>query len=145
MNEEDQDNGSTTVRRITVNEDTFDRSLRDLARLTAEINDLEAQTKELNARKEELSYATAQYMLTTGCSKKVLDGITFTQKQKVYSKVEDKEALRAWIMENDAVDILMTVHPSKLTAYCNEQLENGGTTPTGVNPNFIKYSVHVKQ
>jgi hypothetical protein len=131
--------------REAVGEANFDARLRDLARLAAEVDRLEAEAKQLNAEKEQLSYDLAQYMLTTGCSKKVLDGVTYTQKQKVFSKVEDKEKLREWIFQNDAVDLLMAVHASKLTAYCNEQLENGGTTPEGVNPNFIKYSVSVKR
>lgn len=129
----------------SVDEGSFDERLRNLARLAAEIDRLEAEAKQLSAEKEQLSYALAQYMLTTGCTRKTLDGITYTQKQKVFSKVEDKEKLREWIFQNDAVDLLMAVHASKLTAYCNEQLENGGTTPDGVNPNFIKYSVSVKR
>lgn len=131
--------------RPAVSEASFDADLRSLARLDAEIDRLEAEAKQLKAEKDELSYALAQYMLNTGCSKKTLDGITYTQKQKVFSKVEDKEKLREWIFQNDAVDLLMAVHAGKLTAYVNEQLENGGTTPDGVNPNFIKYSVSVKR
>lgn len=129
---------------ISVNEETFDERLRELARLTQEADELAAKLKEVKAKEEALSYNLAQYMLKTGCASKVLDGISFKQKQRIFSKVEDKEALRQWINDNNAVDLLMTVHPSKLTAYCNEQLEQGGDTPTGVNPNFIKYYVAVK-
>jgi hypothetical protein len=63
----------------------------------------------------------------------------------VYSKVEDKAALRQWIEENNAVDLLMSVHSSKLTGFCSEIAETGGDFPAGVNPNFIKYSVSVKR
>jgi len=134
-----------TISTPIVTEDDFDRNLRDLARLDSEVDRLESQVKQLKAQREALSYSLAQFMLKTGCSKKVLDGITYTQKQKVYSKVEDKEVLRNWIFEHGAVDLLMAVHPSKLTSYCNEQLENGGETPLGVNPNYIRYSVSVKK
>lgn len=126
------------------NESDFDERLRKLAKLTEVAKDQSEILKEVESEKEALSYQLAQYMLSSGCQSKILDGVKFTQKQRVFSKVEDKEALRQWVLENDAVDLLMTVHPSKLTAYCNEQLEQGGSTPTGVNPNFIKYFVHVK-
>lgn len=125
-------------------EDDFDTRLRALATLDREVEEKKTGLKELEARKEALSYSLAQYMLSAHCKSKVLDNVLFTQKQKIFSKVEDKEALRTWIQENDAIDLLMAVHPSKLTSYCNEQLELGGTTPAGVNPNFIKYFVHVK-
>lgn len=126
------------------NEAAFDARLRRLAALNAEVIVAEEGLKIKKTELEALSYSLAQYMLTSGCAQKVLDGIKFTQKQRVYSKVEDKEALRQWIVDNAAVDLLMAVHPSKLTAYCNECLEAGGSTPTGVNPNYIKYYVHVK-
>lgn len=126
------------------NEEDFDTRLRKLAAATAFLEVQETAVKKLKAELEALSYSLAQYMVTAKCKSKVLDGIAFTQKQRVFSKVEDKEALRQWILENDAVDLLMAVHPSKLTSYCNEQLEQGNTTPQGVNPNYIKYYVHVK-
>lgn len=122
----------------------FDRRLMELAQAQTDVDHNTKLLKALKARFDALSYSLAQYMLASGCSKKVLNNIQFTQKQRVFSKVEDKEALRQWITNNDAVDLLMTVHPSKLTAYCNERLESGGETPTGVNPNYIKYFVHVK-
>lgn len=125
-------------------EDDFDRQLRKLAALEQDVDALSADLKEVKARKDALSEHLANYMLASGCASKCLDGIMFKKKQRVFSKVEDKEALRQWIVDNAAVDLLMTVHPSKLTAYCNEQLEAGGSTPTGVNPNFIKYFVAVK-
>lgn len=127
------------------NEEDFDERLRTLARLSKEVAEQEAFLKDIKTQYEELSYNLAMYMLNSGCSSKILDGIKFTQKQRVFSKVEDKELLRQWITEHDAVDLVMAVHPSKLTAYCNEQLEQGGEVPTGVNPLFIKYSVQVKQ
>lgn len=122
----------------------FDARLRLLAKSTAQIEEAEKALKEVKARNEALNYSIAMYMLNSGCLSKVLDGIAFKQKQRVFSKVEDKEALRKWITENDGVDLLMAVHPSKLTAYCNERLEAGAETPTGVNPSFIKYFVDVK-
>lgn len=125
-------------------EDDFDARLRKLALLTAVCEDVSETLKKADVERDALSYQLAQYMIASGCLSKVLDGITFKQKQKIFSKVEDKEALREWITENDAVDLLMAVHPSKLTAYCNERLEAGDVTPTGVNPNFIKYFVDVK-
>lgn len=127
-----------------VNEFDFDIRLRKLAALVREAADMKAILKVTETEADSLSHSLAQYMITSGCLSKVLDGITFKQKQRVFSKVEDKEALRQWITDNAAVDLLMTVHPSKLTAYCNEQLEAGGSTPAGVNPNFIKYFVQVK-
>lgn len=127
-----------------VNEFEFDIRLRKLAALIKDNEDMEAILKVHKAEADALSASLAQYMINSGCLSKVLDGITFKQKQRVFSKVEDKEALRQWITDNAAVDLLMAVHPSKLTAYCNECLEAGGTTPAGVNPNFIKYFVHVK-
>lgn len=126
------------------NEDDFDKRLMELAQATTDVDHETKKLKILKARRDALSYSLAQYMIASGCSKKVLNNIQFSQKQRVFSKVEDKEALRQWIIENDAVALLMTVHPSKLTAYCNERLEAGGETPTGVNPNYIKYFVHVK-
>lgn len=132
------------VSRPAISETDFDARLRELATLDEQADKLEADLKLVKAEREALSYSLAQYMLTTGCSKKVLDGITFTQKQKVFSKVEDKERLREWILQHDMVDVLMAVHPSKLTAFCNECLEAGTETPEGVNPNYIKYFVHVK-
>lgn len=126
------------------NEEDFDTQLRELAKLDKEVTEQSERLKVQKAKQEALSYSLAQYMLNSGCQSKILDGVKFTQKQKVYSKVEDKESLRQWILDNDAVDLLMTVHPSKLTAYCNERLEQGGETPIGVNPNYIKYFVHVK-
>lgn len=131
--------------RVRITVETFEEQLRYLAKLSNEVDQASAALKELKDEEDMLSYALAQHMLTGAVKSIVLDNISFTQKQRVYSKVEDKEGLRAWIQEHDAVDMLMTVHPSKLTAYCNEQLEAGGETPTGVNPNFIKYYVHVKQ
>jgi hypothetical protein len=125
-------------------EHSFDTRLREFAAITKEVEEVEQILKEKKAYQDALSQSLAQYMLASGCLSKVLDGKMFKQKQKVYSKVEDKEALREWIQQNDAVDLLMAVHPSKLTAYCNEQLEAGNTTPTGVNPNYIKYFVSVK-
>lgn len=143
MEEEDESGEQTTALPIR-DEGDFDERLRTLAHLTQELKRYEDIVKELSARKEALSYSLAMYMLNSGCQSKILDGIKFTQKQRVFTKVEDKEALRQWIAENDAVDLVMAVHPSKLTAYCNEQLESGGDIPTGVNPSFIKYSVAVK-
>lgn len=145
MNElEDEITGYAPPEPMIVNEEDFDSRLRKLAALTKEAMEQEVELKVTKSQVEALSISLAQYMLTSGCLSKVLDGITFKQKQRVFSKVEDKEALRQWITENAAVDLLMTVHPSKLTAYCNECLEAGGTTPKGVNPNFIKYYVQVK-
>lgn len=126
------------------NESVFDGKLRLLANLNARSEELSKALKIIAAEKEGLSYQLAHYMLNSNCKSKELDGKKFTQKQRVYSQVEDKEALNIWIKENDMVDVLMAVHPSKLTAYCNESLEAGGDTPRGVNPNFIKYYVHVK-
>jgi hypothetical protein len=126
------------------NEEDFDTRLRRLSHLKGVVEDAEETLKALKAEYDGLSYALAQYMMASGCLSKVLDGISYKQTQRVFSKVEDKEALRNWISKNDAVDLLMAVHPSKLTAYCNEQLEAGGSTPDGVNPSFIKYSVKVK-
>jgi hypothetical protein len=140
MDEEQE--GSSGNTRVT--EADFDRNLRRLAVLGSQVDEAESELKDLKAQFEELSWGLANYMLTTGCTKKVLDGIMFTQRQRVFSKVEDKEALRKWIEDNQAVDLLMTVHPSKLTGYCNECLDNGTEIPTGVNPNFIKYYVSVK-
>lgn len=122
----------------------FETKLQEFRVLSEFIEEVSTQLKTLKAQQENLSYWLAQYMLQGSIKSIVLHGVAYTQKQRVFSKVEDKDALRVWIMENDAIDLLMAVHPSKLTAYCNEQLENGGTTPTGVNPNFIKYYVHAK-
>jgi vacuolar-type H+-ATPase subunit I/STV1 len=131
--------------RFQVDEATFDDRLRELARLSEVIDTKESELKGLATTYESLSYTLAQYMLRTECKKKELSGWLFTQKQRVYSKVEDKEALRAWIAAHDAVDLLMTVHPSKLTGYVNECVETGNEVPAGVDPNFIKYSVSVKR
>ena len=144
MYDEEEGSVATGVPREAVSEANFDARLRDLARLAAEIDSLEDEAKRLKGEKDSLEFSLAQYMLTTGCTRKTLDGITYTQKQRVFSKVEDKEGLRKWIEDNQAVDLLMTVHPSKLTGYCNECLENGTDIPKGVNPNFIKYYVSVK-
>ena len=126
------------------NEQEFHARLRRYADLAQEVEGKEAELKDLKASAEALSYSLAQYMMAASITSIVIDGKLFKQKQRVFSKVEDKEALRQWIRDNDAVDLLMSVHSSKLTAYCNEQLEAGGTTPAGVNPNFIKYSVSIK-
>lgn len=131
--------------RFQVDEATFDDRLRELARLSELIDQKESELKGLSSTHESLSYTLAQYMLRTECKKKEVSGILFTQKQRVYSKVEDKEALRQWIEQNNAVDLLMSVHPSKLTGYVNECVEAGNEIPAGVNPNFIKYSVSVKR
>lgn len=130
--------------RVTVTVETFEEQLRYLAKISKEVDQAAKVLKELKAEQEGLSYALAQYMMQGSVKSIVLDNIKFTQKQSVFSKVEDKEGLRQWILDNDAVDLVMAVHPSKLTAYCNEQLEAGNDIPTGVNPNFIKYYVHVK-
>lgn len=130
--------------RVNITPQNFEDKLSELRVLREAADEYSKDLKEVKAREENLSYWLAQYMLNGAIKSIVYQGVAYTQKQKVYSKVEDKEALREWIGENDAVDLLMTVHPSKLTAYCNEQLEQGGSTPTGVNPNFIKYYVHSK-
>ena len=142
MNDEDVEEVRRTF--VVGNESDFDAHLRTLAHLTKEVERYTEILKGLNEEKEALSYCLAMYMLNSGCSSKILDGIKFTQKQRVFAKVEDKEALRQWITDNNAVDLLMAVHASKLTGYCNEQLEAGHDIPAGVNPGFIKYSVHVK-
>lgn len=129
---------------VKVTTQNFDDKLRELRVLRETEDEQSKALKETKTQVENLSYWLSQYMLNSGIKSIVLDGTVYTQKQKVYSKVEDKEALRQWILENEGVDLLMTVHPAKLTAYCNEQLESGGTTPAGVNPNFIKYFVHSK-
>lgn len=129
---------------ISITQQNFEDKLRELRVLSETATEQEAILKETKAAQENLSYHLANYMLHGNIKSIVISGTAYTQKQRVFSKVEDKEALRAWITENDAVDLLMTVHASKLTAYCNETLEAGGTTPTGVNPNYIKYYVHVK-
>lgn len=138
------DETSVAQNKLSINTDNFESRLRELHQLSTIVEDTSESLKKVKAEHENLSYWLAQYMLSGAIKSIVLDGVAFTQKQRVFSKVEDKDALRGWIQENDAVDLLMTVHPSKLTAYCNEQLEAGGTTPTGVNPNFIKYFVHTK-
>lgn len=139
-----EEDGYTPPEPPILSELDFDARLRKLSAIVKEVAAIEAELKVSKAYAEALSTSLAQYMLTSGCLSKVLDGVLFKQKQKVYSKVEDKEALRRWITDNAATDLLMAVHPSKLTAYCNECLEAGGTTPDGVNPNFIKYYVQVK-
>lgn len=130
--------------RVKVTVMNFEDKLHELRVASEAIAELSDKLKEEKGRFENLSYWLAQYMLTGSIKSIIVHGTAYTQKQKVFSKVEDKEQLRQWITENDAVDLLMAVHPSKLTAYCNEQLEQGGATPTGVNPNFIKYYVHLK-
>ena len=140
MDEEEQGE----ARPPKIDEATFDSRLRALSSLSTQIEETKEELKDLQSQLDDLSWGLANYMLTTGCSKKVLDGVTYTQKQRVFSKVEDKEALRQWIEEHQATDLLMTVHPSKLTGYCNECLENGTEVPNGVNPNYIKYFVSVK-
>jgi hypothetical protein len=128
-------------------EEDFDTRLRLLAASDEAIDKASAVLKELKARHEALSYSLAMYMMNSGCKEKVLDDFKFKKKQRVFSKVEDKETLREWIIKNDAVDLLMAVHPSKLTSYCNEEKEDGtlaNETPAGVNPNFIKHFVEVK-
>lgn len=131
--------------RFQVDEATFDDRLRELARLDEIIAGKESELKGLEATHESLSYTLAQYMLRTECKRKEISGFLFTQKQRVYSKVEDKAALASWIANNNAVDLLMAVHPSKLTGYVNECVETGNEIPAGVNPNYIKYSVSVKR
>ena len=131
--------------RFQVDEATFDDRLRELARLDQIVDEKKAELKGLESTHESLSYTLAQYMLRTECKKKEISGILFTQKQRVFAKVEDKVALREWIVQHDAVDLLMAVHPSKLTGFCNETMEAGGELPDGVNPSFIKYSVSVKR
>lgn len=135
---------SQIAERVNITTQNFENKLSELRVLRETAEEQSAALKETKAREENLSYWLAQYMLTGSIKSIVFQGVAYTQKQKVYSKVEDKEALREWIIVNDAVDLLMAVHPAKLTGYCNEQLELGGTTPTGVNPNFIKYYVHSK-
>lgn len=125
-------------------QEEFTQRLERLAICKEIVEETEADLKSAKAQEAALSANLAAYMLAGEIKSIVVGTHTFTQKQKVFSKVEDKEALRAWIADNDAVDLLMAVHPSKLTAYCNEQLEAGGETPIGVNPNFIKYYVHIK-
>lgn len=127
-----------------LNEEDFDNRLSKLSLLETMADKAMTHAKELKAQADALSNALALYMLARDCKSKDVGGFKYTRKQRVFSKVEDKEGLRQWIMDNDAVDLLMAVHPSKLTSYCNEQLEQGGETPTGVNPNFIKYYVHIK-
>jgi hypothetical protein len=129
---------------IQVSEASFDASLRRLAELDQMVEETKAELKDLNGQLEQLSWSIANYMLQTGCEKKVLDGITFTQKQRVYPKVEDKEALRKWIEENGAVDLLMRVHPSCLKGYVKECMENEVEIPDGVVPGYIQYYTHVK-
>lgn len=129
---------------IQVTTSNFDECLREFVSISKRADEVSAELKEIKAEQDALSYALAKYMMTGSIKSIVLDGVKFTQKEKVYSKVDDKEALRAWINDNDAVDLVMAVHPSKLTAYCNEQLEAGGDIPTGVNPNYIKYYLHAK-
>lgn len=128
-----------------VDEAGFDRSLRRLAELDTRADELEESLKRVKSEREALSYSLSQFMLASGCSRKTLDGITFTQKQKVYAKVEDKAQLQEWIEANNAELLVMAVHAAKLNAYCNEQLEQGGDIPAGVNPSFIKYSVSIKR
>lgn len=130
--------------RINITVDNFEDKLRELRVISESADEQSAALKVTKAMQENLSYHLAQYMLTSSIKSIVLDGTAYTQKQRVFSKVEDKDALREWIITNDAVDLLMAVHPSKLTAYCNEMLDAGGETPSGVNPNFIKYYVHTK-
>jgi hypothetical protein len=131
--------------RFQVDEATFDDRLRELARLDDIISQKESELKGLQSTHESLSYTLAQYMLRTECKRKEVSGILFTQKQRVYSKVEDKALLADWITRNNATDLLMAVHPSKLTGYVNECVETGNEIPAGVNPNYIKYSVSVKR
>lgn len=132
------------LRPIQVSSENFETLLMDLAILKEEIEKRSQILKSLKSEEDNMSYALAQYMMTRDIPFIGVGDKKFTQKQRVFSKVEDKEALRNWILENDAIDLVMAVHPSKLTAYCNEQLEAGGDTPSGVNPNFIKYYVHCK-
>lgn len=129
---------------VKITAQNFSEKLQEFRVKSEEVDALAASLKEAKAEQENLSYWLAQYMINGSIKNIVLHGVNYSQKQRVFSKVEDKDALREWILANDAVDLLMAVHPSKLTAYCNEQLEAGGTTPTGVNPNYIKYYVHAK-
>jgi hypothetical protein len=143
MYEEDE-GSSKTPPPFSGGESAFDQSLRRLADLDRSLEEAKARVSELTAEFDNLSWQLSQYMMSTGCKSKTLDGIRFTQTERIYSKVEDKDALRTWIMNNDAYDLLMAVHASKLTAYVNECKENGQEIPPGVNPNFIKYSVKIK-
>jgi len=142
MEDEEQSGEPTSI--PIRSESDFDDRLRTLAQLTKEVERYTGIVKELTAEREQLSYSLAMYMLNSGCQSKILDGIKFTQKQRVFTKVTDKELLHQWIVENDAANLLMAVNSSKLTAYCNEQLEQNGEIPPGVDPGFIKYSVSVK-
>ena len=125
-------------------ETDFDMKLRALALLVKQVEAVKENLKELERQKDDLSWRLAQFMLQTGCTRKTLDGVTFTQTQRVFSKVVNKELLRQWITDHDAVDLLMAVHPSKITGYVNECLENNTEIPAGVDPSFIKYGVKVK-
>ena len=144
MNEDEQAERGEDSPPPRVDEESFDASLRRLASLTQMVEETKAELKDLNGQLEGLSWSLANYMLQTGCEGKILDGIKFTQKQKAYPKVDDKEALRNWIEQNGAVDLLMRVHPSCLKGYVKECLENGVEIPEGVNPGYIQYDVHVK-
>lgn len=145
MSEEDVDIvDNEAPKQVRITAQNFDEKLQEFRVMSETVSEISDKLKVAKAEQENLSYWLAQYMLTGAIKSICLHGVVYTQKQKVFSKVEDKDALRSWIMDNDAVDLLMAVHPSKLTAYCNEQLESGGTTPTGVNPNYIKYYVHSK-
>ncbi len=121
----------------------FDSQLRHLAKLSDLVEDATATLKKLNAERFALSAHLARYMVTANCGGKTLDGIKFTQKKKVRSKVVDPDALRQWIAEDMAerVNLLMAVHNSKLTSYCSEG-EN--EIPPGVDPRYVQYYVHLK-
>ena len=144
MYEEEDEESARTPPPLSGGESAFDAKLRQLAELDRQLEEHKAELKQLTQQFDDLSWQLSQYMIQTHCKSKILDGISFTQKEKVYSKVEDKDALRTWIIDNDAMDLLMAVHSSKLTAFVNECKENGQDIPPGVNPNFIKYFVKVK-
>lgn len=128
-----------------MDDSSFDVDLRRLADLADQIDDLDAKKKLLGESFEKLSYQLAMYMEGTGCRSKKLDNVNFIKSQRVFSKVEDKEALMNWVKKNAAWDLIMAVNTSKLTGFCNECLENKQEVPPGVSPNFIKHYVQIRR
>ena len=128
-----------------MDESEFDMDLRRLADLSDLIDELDAKRKAANADYDDLEYKLAQYMEQTGCDSKKLDGITFSKTQRAFAKVEDKVMLMDWIQQNNAYDLLMAIHASKVTGYTNECIANGVDTPPGVNPGYIKHGISIRR
>lgn len=103
----------------------------------------EAELSELNAELEARYRILAERFENNEIQKMSLSFATFYLNEEPYSSIEDKDALREWVVENGMQELL-SINWGTLNSLVKGLIEDGKPEPSGVKV-YLKTSVRMRR